>query len=169
MMLKRVFVFSAILMVSLALAAQAGVVQGAHGQGAARTADNRVGEYDFEVQKATRGSETRLGGRLMFASSSLVNNQRVQVRINLRQLMALDTAGNVCEFGGTAVMLVRTAGGAHEIRGNIQVRVQDNRNREHPNGEPDKFRIHFQQHEGNLTYDFDGKTTRGDLSVFRRM
>src|SRR5688572_2542685 len=103
-MLKRLVVLGAIATVTLAFAAQAGQVQGANGQGTARAGDGRIGEFNFEVIKRTINSHSRLEGRLVFSSSSRVNNNPVHTRITLHELGALAVEGHACEFSGAGLL-----------------------------------------------------------------
>lgn len=166
-MLKKLFVLVAVALVAFAVAQSNAIVEGAKGQGVARSQDNRFGEFDFHVVKAVNAGQVRLEGRLAFAS---LNNSTTQPQVHIRlgRLEALATHNNLCEFAGAGVMVVRRPGGVHEIRGRVSCVVQDNRDPRSPSNTPDAFKIRFVSPTSTFTYEFSGLVGRGDIQVFRR-
>ncbi len=151
---------------SIALAQNAGV-QGARGEGAARSEDGRVGKFRFEVKKSQRpGGEPVVGGNMRFESEPPTREGR-HVLIEGR---ALRYAGreNVAEFGGPGIIVIRS--GEHHVRheGHWMSRVVDNRRPEAVRLRPDQFRIRFEVANSDVFYEFEGAVLRGDLAVHNR-
>lgn len=164
-MLKKSFLVGAAAgLCALALAANA--VIGARGQGVARSEDQRVAEFRFQVSKLTT-DPPRLGGDFTVD----VNGRNARhVAITLRKLRALEVGGpnrNVCEFAGAAVMRVATPTGPQTIEGVLEVRVFDHRDRTDDGGR-DRIRFVFRRPGTDLEYSFDGAVARGDIDVFVR-
>lgn len=147
--------------------AQASFAEGAFGRGMAQEPSGRRAEFDFEVVKRTFGDSVRLNGRFLFDSSMVVEGRPARVTIRMGELVRLDRGGNVCEFSGRAVLVLRRGDATREIRGIVQVRVADRR--VEGQGEPDQIAVRFIAGNANQPmFSFAGTVARGDIVVFRR-
>lgn len=154
-----------VLFVSVAAIATAqNTAQSAFGRGVAQNADNIRGNFDFEISKR-RGENGQpvYRGRLAFRSENA--REHVVTEINMAQLRSAAFVVNtkVSEFGGTGVLVRRTAAGVRRTEGRLAVRVQDRKIE--GVGEPDLFRIEFFNAANTRLYRFDARVVDGNLTV----
>jgi len=171
-MLRKVAVLGAMALVAIVLAQGLALI-GAYGQGAAVSEDQRVAGFRFNVSKLT-SEPPQLNGD--FAVQIGGHNHR-SVNIVLRNLRNVAIGGehrNVCEFGGPAVMRVRTPRGIETVEGALAVRVVDSRQ---PQGDadggedlvhPDHIQLTFHNPTHHVRYTFAGRVRHGDIVVFVR-
>lgn len=153
---------------SAALAQNAGI-HGAKGEGAARSADGRIGRFLFDVEKRVRpNGEATVEGRIRFESEAA--NTTFDARHILIEGKALEYASreNVAEFGGRGMLVVRSRAGVTRHEGRFGCRVADNRDPRADNARPDGFRIRFNVANSDRVFEFDGAVLRGDLVVYHR-
>ncbi|NUL82774.1 MAG: hypothetical protein HUU60_08650 [Armatimonadetes bacterium] len=138
----------------------------AHGRGTAMSENNRRGEFDFTAMKQVCGDVTRIGGNLSFVEmASNVTGRHVEIRLpNVREF---HSDGNVAEFSGPGVMILRTRDGLRRFEGIVHARVQDNR-RPGGAGKPDTITLRFVGNSANAAYSFAGSVGRGDIVVGQR-
>jgi hypothetical protein len=164
-MVKKLGTVGLIAVAALAVA-QGVVLMGARGQGAAVSEDHRRAEFRMDVHKLT-SVPPRLAGNF----SATVNGPEMrQVHIELRELRGLQVSGtnrNICEFGGRAVLTVRTPQGLQHKPGALHVRVADNASSPGANT-PDLIRILFTPDGSTETYRFAGAVRHGDIKVYIR-
>lgn len=164
MLKKSLLVGLVVAACAIALAVDA-VLMGARGQGAARSEDHREGMFRFHVTKLTT-TPPRFGGDFVI---EIRGRDARRVSITMRHLRGLQVGGpnhDVCEFGGPAVLRVATPTGVEAIEGLLNVRVQDNHERD---GEGrDTLRLEFHRPNANFQYAFAGPVLRGDIDVFVR-
>lgn len=155
--------------VALAAAALAIAVNGmvgSEGEGAARTAEGRNGQFRYRDVKITMGERTRFEGRLRFEQVRNENGRFALIEMGPPAELSVD--GNVCRFRGPGALTgVDNNGRRQTIRGRVAVMATDVRNRQHPEGH-DLFEIHFVNEERHITFDFAGEVGRGNLAVFTR-
>jgi hypothetical protein len=159
-------------MASVALA-QVVFVQGAKGEGAARSEDGVFGHFAFDVKKAIRSNHTfEVGGSLRFVSETPATTPHPSRRVVIEMPRAhvFGKSENVAEFGGPGVLHMRVGERTIERRGRVSVWVQDNRRPIEPNlRPPDVFRIRFFVETNTAPfYGFAGKVHRGDIVVYSR-
>lgn len=168
-MLKRMLLIGVAAMAAIALADHILVV-GSEGTGRAVSADNRVGEFRYNVRKATaEGHHPRLDGSLRFAQAATAAHPGLVIEMGKPRYVEVPPDSHVCEFGGPGTLTIRRPNGSrHSIRGRVDCRVVDRRNPTTNTGDPDLFRIRFSSEHSDHAYHFEGHLTHGDLVVFRR-
>lgn len=166
--MKKVFSI-AITAVALCAMAQDGLipVASAHGRGVAKSADNRVGEFNFEGVKLKKRDGTFVyRGPLEFTQVRNANGP--MVKISSRSARIVGVNEHVAEIGYPAVMVLPplTAGGQpRRVEGRAAVRVVDNRPGNATEGPRDVFGIHFTKEGTDINFNFVGEVQRGDIGV----
>jgi len=167
----RLFVLGPLVLATVALAQVAGV-QGARGDGTARSEDGRIGRFTFDVKKVfLANGTTEVGGPLRFESEApSTGSDGRHVLIEMERAHVFAKNENVAEFGGPARIVIRTRLETIRREGRIAVRVADNRRPIDPNlRRPDVLRIHFLvENSSGPFYAFDGHVGRGDIQVYER-
>ena len=168
----RLFVIGPLVLATIALAQVAGV-QGAKGEGAARSEDGRIGRFNFDVKKVFLSNGTsEVGGRLLFESEALntgTHDGRHFV-IEMERAHVFAKHENTAEFGGPATIVVRTRLETIRRHGRLAVGVADNRGPLDPNlRRHDVIRLHFfTENSTGPFYAFAGHVVRGDIQVYER-
>ncbi|MBL8048764.1 MAG: hypothetical protein JNJ45_08785 [Chthonomonas sp.] len=167
--MKKIITVSLVAISALVFAQQGGPapVAATHGRGVAQSEDGRRGEFKFEAVKMMRENQARVRGNAEFTQ---VRTETVPgVKVSVREVALLGAQGNVAEFGGPAIIILppATVGGQpRRVEGRANFRVVD---RAQPNGGADQakdlYRIHFENQNQSLTFDFQGAVQRGDLVV----
>lgn len=164
-MLKRFGTLGLIAVAALAIA-QGVVLMGAQGRGIAVSEDHRRAEFHVDVRKLT-SEPPRVGGNFAVA----INGRDVRpVHIELREVRGLQVGGehrNICEFGGPAVMTVRTPNGPQRFHGMLHVRVADHDARG-DHDRPDTLALEFTRPDSDDTYRFAGHVREGNVHVYVR-
>lgn len=164
-LLKRFGTLGLISVAALALA-QGVVLMGAQGRGMALSEDHRRAEFRVDVRKLT-SEPPRLGGNFNVA----INGPDARpVQIELRELRGLQVGGehrNVCEFGGPAVMTVRTPSGLQRFQGMLHVRAADN-DTHGDHDRPDTLALEFTRPDSDDSYRFAGAVRDGNINVYIR-
>ena len=151
----------------LAVAAIAATIDGSEGRGRAVNEAGAVGMFDYRVAKFVDGTNVRIGGGLHFGIRG--TEEHPGVAIGMVNCARLAVNGNVCEFSGPGARFVYVDGVRHEIRGIVFGRVEDNRNREHPNAPFDRFAVRFDAEGTEHDFEFHGAVRDGGLAVFHRV
>ncbi len=174
MIIQRASMFIALGLFAIATA-QTPPLAVAHGQGVAVGANNRRGEFNFEVVKrAVPEAPPAVRGRFEFAIQSEVASQRV--RIVMERAAGLGVEGVIGEFGGPAVMSRPGPNGPVRVHGRVAVRAEDLWNPTPTTPTPsagtprDKFAVRFfvpsnTAPNGQLVFEFAGEVRRGNLVV----
>lgn len=167
MLMRKVAIAGATALAAVVLAQGVALI-GARGHGSAVAEDHRVAEFRLNVAKLT-SDPPRMEGSF---SAHIVGSDRRGVAIDLRHLRNVVVSGehrNVCEFGGAAVMRVRTPSGVETVEGLLAVRVADNRTPTNPNlDRPDLIHLRFTKPGTHIDYTFTGRVRQGDIDVFVR-
>lgn len=168
-MRKKLWLLLPLVVASIALAQNTNV-QGARGEGAARSEDGRIGQFRFEVAKSVRpNGEPIIQGAMRFQSEVPGNAEHLGRLILIEGRAArFAKAERVAEFGGPGVLVVKTRSETVRLEGRWSSRVVDNRGPLEARGTPDGFAIHFDVANSDRTYDFRGPVLRGDIVVYPR-
>jgi len=156
--------------------AQSPVYVVSYGQGVAANQANKRAEFNYEVGKRRNADNTVINvGRFTFTTQSENANDRVNITFERPEVLGVNAAGTVCEFGGRAVLTKMTPQGRRQIQGRADVRVEDKWNptqgveppAEHPR---DTVRVRFVVPRQNnttpeLVFEFSGNVMRGNLAV----
>lgn len=156
--------------------AQSPVYVVSFGQGVAVNQANKRAEFNYEVGKKRNPDNTVVNvGRFSFNTVSENANDRIKIVFERPEVLGVNAAGTVCEFGGRAVLTRMTPQGRREIQGRADVRVEDKWNptqgveppAEHPR---DTIRVRFVVPRQNSTtpevvFEFGGNVMRGNLAV----
>lgn len=140
-------------------------VQGAEGGGVAQSRDHRTGEFRFGVRKRMCPDSVSLLGSFRFSTMNPESQQGITIEMGRVREFAKE--GNIARFSGPAVMIIRTSAGVRRVEGAVAVSVADRRRGE--TGEPDTIMLRFASPTSNLTFEFAGAVTRGDIVVFERL
>lgn len=164
-MFKKLCLLSVVCLAAVAVAGEILAV-GSHGRGLAAAQDGRVGVFDYAVVKRTaEGLPPRFEGSLRFEQRDNEVGDWAVVRMGTPRGVRVDR--NVCEFGGPGAMTTVVEGHNVTVRGHVSAIVVDRRNPLHPHGDPDVFRIRFEDEHHNV-FMFNGLVRHGDLVVFVR-
>jgi len=168
-MLKKMLLIGVAAVAAFAVADHILVV-GSEGQGRAHTADNRIGEFRYNVRKAVaEGHHPRFDGSLRFAQAPTGTHHAVVIEMGKPRYVEVPPDSHVCEFGGPGTLTIRRPDGHRQtFRGRVDCRVVDRHNPTTNVGEPDVFRIRFTREHSDHNFEFDGLVDHGDLVVFRR-
>jgi len=165
--------FSSLLLASLAVlaVAQSPTTEGTRGRGVAVAPESRIGNFRFEVVRASLNDRTRLVGGLTFFQVGRPAANVRPVEIRLENAVDLKVVDNKATFGGRAIMLVSTTNNqVRRIPGRLQVAVTDSRKPGDPSTGTavDTFALRFVNPEANISFDFAGHVKEGDLAVFKK-
>jgi hypothetical protein len=164
MKLTRIGVVLVAALASMALA-QSLAMRLAEGRGFAENQQGQRAEFDFRVVKVGQGEQFRLDGHFRGA---FLAPDHPGVRIHMPRARLLEVDQNLAHFGGPGVLLVRTATGVEEVRGQVRVAVADNRPPNGTLGHPDRLRVRFEPIAGTQEFLFEGVVRRGDIVVRTR-
>lgn len=163
--MKKWMTTFAVLAAAMMLVAQAGPDVVTRGRGVAENAEGKKGEFNFEAAKSTRNNVAVVRGNFSF-STGTPDGPRVTIRGNVNRLAR---NGNVAEFGGEGVIVVRTAQGQRETRGRFSVRVQDNKlpTNTDPAAVKDTFAVRFATPQNADFFGWGGNANNGFAQVIR--
>lgn len=168
-MLKRIFVFAAIVGSAVALAHFQGRVVGAVGRGVAVNGEGRRGGFALDVKKAMRhtGGHAELSGSFTWHEMSSTSSHGFAIEMRRVHSVEVNSTHNVCEFSGPARLTRMTPNGPVAVEGRLQCRVEDRRR---PMDEdPDLIAWHFASPTTNVSVSFAGAVREGDIKVFARV
>ncbi len=167
--MKKIALFGIPVALFAAIAiAQPAPIAATHGRGVAENADGKRAEFRFEVRKADFNGTVRTNGNIEFNTAVGTAASARRITIRTREIMNLGVNGNVAEFGGPGVMVIRNSNGrVEEVRGRITVRVQDDvvPGQPNPNNDNDDFKITFARQNSTAPYIWEGMVKRGDIVV----
>lgn len=162
MILKKLGLM-AILSFALTAVAQDHVIEAVHGMGLAVAHGGQEAHFAVRAARLRTEHGEVVRGRFEFRTRS----EHRAIGIECRAVERLGTRGNVAEFGGRAVMSVRTNEGGRRIEGVITGRAVDNR-RGDGHGEADHLAVRFRSHDGSVVFEFAGAVRHGDIVVKSR-
>jgi hypothetical protein len=166
--MKRFTILAIAALTTMSIAQQAGgppPIAVTHGKGVAGSEDKRIAEFDFEVAKF-KNKEGKEEVRGRFHMTQKPGENIPGAMIGIRMVGGLGVNDNKAEFGGKAVVEVRTKDGVKRIEGMASVNVVDQvRPNEQGSEKKDLIRVQFKSKNGEVTYEFKGAVRRGDLVV----
>ncbi|MDQ2985320.1 MAG: hypothetical protein M3R13_01200 [Armatimonadota bacterium] len=165
-MFKKLCLLSVVCLAAVA-AADHILAVGSNGHGTVTAQDGRVGAFHYAVVKRTaEGHHPRFEGSLRFEQRDNEAGDWAVVRMGTPRAVRVDR--NMCEFMGPGAMTTVVKGQNVTVHGRVSGVVVDRRNPRHPHGEPDIFRIRFEDEHHNV-FMFNGIVHDGDLVVFTRV
>lgn len=168
-MIHRGLGLLALTMVSFAIA-QAPPIAHTHGQGVVQDRDQHRAEFRFEANKfagdATHPPVVR--GVCNFSIASATGDRGL--RINCPIVQELGADGTQARFAGNGVLTRMTQHGPENVRGRVQVAVNDRHNPTSTTTDPDLYSIRFVVPNASggsptVLFSFEGAVVRGDLVV----
>jgi hypothetical protein len=160
-MLKRIVLFVALAIATLAFAIAQQTSAGSYGHGTAINGA-RIATFDYNVNKSVVHKHESFSGWLHFTEHGTH-----AASIEMGAPTSLSVSGHACDFAGPGSLTSLDAHGhPFTVHGHVSVHVVDNRNPHHAGGDPDSFAISF--HGKTIDYSFDGSVHDGDLVVFSK-
>lgn len=167
-MKRMIGVATVTLVTAIALAAT--VIVGAKGRGYAMNAAGQRAEFNIDAAKARTGDgHVRVGGNALFIARGGNASHPESHGINIPEVRTLAKNGNVCQFGGPALMQIRAGNVYHTVRGSCTMNVVDRHDPEHQTGDPDLIRVRFVELGNNRVFEWAGQVTNGDIAVYERV
>lgn len=170
--MRHLTLWICVLLFAVGASAQMVTIKGSSGWGTARSEDDKLGVFRYEVKQVTRNDT---GAQVVegFFHFTTVNPQtRIEVKIDLVKPISYEQSitdvGKVAEFKGPAVLSARTPQGGRRVVGHLAVRVQDNRPPNAQQGKPDVIALRFVPRDSGRAFEFEGKVVRGDILIFER-
>lgn len=171
--MRNTILAGAALALVIAAYAQPTPVAFANGRGIAQNAEGRRAEFGFEAAKFEGSTGPVVRGNFNFAIPGPNNTRMVGVRCRVERLTR---NGDLAEFGGPGVLVRRTANGNfEEVRGIVQVRVEDKkaRNNDDPAAPKDTFAVRVMGPNSTVAFAWGqasntagwAQVVRGDIAV----
>jgi hypothetical protein len=152
------------LLVAIPALALAALILNAHGRGAARSEDGRIGHFNFNVTKTINGTQITRSGKFVLENTD--PETRNGVRIFMRELRDMTIEERVARFQGPgSIRWVTREGRVVEKSGSVRVLARDTRRE--GTGLPDRIAVTFLSESPHFTYAFEGNVTDGDVVVSR--
>lgn len=149
----------------VAVAQDQRMIEGTHGRGVARNANNVAGEFRFEVARVRLpNNTTAVRGAFNLAVAGEPNRPGPRIEMRAGRLEIND---NRAVFAGEGVLHIATPDGLRHIRGQVRVNVADNwrptegAGDDHPR---DALAVRFQPAQGQV-WEWGGLVQRGDIVV----
>ncbi|ARU41671.1 hypothetical protein CCB80_11175 [Armatimonadetes bacterium Uphvl-Ar1] len=159
--LKTILV-AASLLVSVFAFAQAEHGNHTAGKGVAKNQE-QTAEFEFRAGQVRNG-EVKGNFSMTVGGQNLPS----RVKIELKRIGNLEVGEDRASFQGAGVLVVNRNGRLERVEGRIKVTVFDVTG-PNENGEErphrDRIKVEFKAANSNLTFDFEGFVTRGDIRV----